>query len=66
MGGGFYGGIDPVYRNMILIKSDGKVVREYQSEMQGLIVNKHYISRDNLEKLVAYIEEKHFFESVLF
>ena len=62
VGGGFYGGIDPVYRNMILIKSDGKVVREYQSEMQGLIVNKHYISRDNLEKLVAYIEEKQFFE----
>lgn len=62
VGGGFYGGIDPVYRNTILIKTDGRVIREYQSEMQGLIVNKHTISRDSLEKLVSFIEDKKFFE----
>jgi hypothetical protein len=62
VGGGFYGGVDPVYRNMILIKSDGKVVREYQSELLGLVVDKHFISRENLEKLVAFIEDKKFFE----
>ncbi|WP_264789738.1 hypothetical protein [Aureispira anguillae] len=62
VGGGFYGGVDPVYRNMILIKTDGRIIKEYQSELQGLQVSKHNISRENLEKLVAYIEEKNFFE----
>lgn len=62
VGGGFFGGVDPVYRNMILIKTDGRIIREYQSELQGLQVSKHYISRESLEKLVNYIEEKNFFE----
>jgi len=62
VGGGFYGGVDPVYRNMILIKTDGRVIREYQSELQGLQVYKHNISRENLEELVKFIEEKNFFE----
>ena len=62
VGGGFYGGVDPVYRNMILIKTDGQVIREYQSELQGLQVNKHNITRKTLEELVTFIEEKQFFE----
>ncbi len=62
VGGGFYGGVDPVYRNMILIKTDGRVIREYQSELQGLKVTRHTITRENLEKLITYIEEKNFFE----
>lgn len=62
VGGGFYGGVDPVYRNMILIKTDGRIIKEYQSELQGLQVSKHNISRENLEKLIQYIEDKNFFE----
>lgn len=62
VGGGFYGGVDPVYRNMILIKTDGRVIKEYQSELQGLQVSKHNITRETLEELVAFIEEKQFFE----
>lgn len=62
VGGGFFGGVDPVYRNMIIIKTDGLVVKEYQSELQGLQVSRHNIPRKNLEELVAYIEEKKFFE----
>jgi hypothetical protein len=62
VGGGFYGGVDPVYRNMIIIKTDGRVIKEYQSELQGLQVSKHNISRENLEKLVTYIEQQKFFE----
>ena len=49
VGGGFYGGVDPVYRNMTLIKTDGRVIREYQTELQGLRVSKHNIERDSLE-----------------
>lgn len=62
VGGGFYGGVDPVYRNMILIKTDGRVIKEYQSQLQGLQVSKHNISRETLEELIAFIEEKQFFE----
>lgn len=62
MGGGFFGGVDPVYKNMILIKTDGHVIREYHSAQQGLQVQKYYISREQLEELVAYIENKRFFD----
>jgi hypothetical protein len=62
VGGGFFGGVDPVYRNIILIKSDGQVIKEYQSALQGLQVSKHTIERETLEKLVAFIEEKQFFD----
>jgi hypothetical protein len=62
VGGGFFGGVDPVYRNMILIKSDGQVIKEYQSALQGLQVSKHTIERETLEDLVAFIEDHHFFE----
>jgi len=61
VGGGFYGGVDPVYRNMTVIKTDGRIIREYKTELQGLRVFKHSITRETLEKLVAYIEEKDFF-----
>jgi len=62
VGGGFFGGVDPVYRNMILIKTDGRVIKEYQSQLQGLQVSKHNIARETLEELVTFIEEKQFFE----
>ncbi|MGH1337003.1 MAG: hypothetical protein ACRBFS_12835 [Aureispira sp.] len=62
VGGGFFGGVDPVYRNIILIKSDGQVIKEYQSALQGLQVSKHTIERQTLEDLVGFIEEKKFFD----
>ena len=62
MGGGFAGGVDPVYRNMVVIKTDGQVIKEYRSALQGLQVSKHTIDRDILEQLVTFIEERQFFE----
>lgn len=62
VGGGYFGGVDPVFRNVILIKNDGRVIKEYQSELKGLQVIKHKIERDTLEKLVAFIEDQAFFE----
>lgn len=62
VGGGYFGGVDPVFRNVILIKNDGRVIKEYQSELKGLQVIKHKIERDTLEKLVAFIEDQTFFE----
>ena len=62
VGGGYYGGVDLVYRNMTIIKTDGRVIREYQTELQGLRVSKHNIERDSLEVLANYILEKKFFD----
>lgn len=62
MGGGFFGGVDPVYRNMVLIKSDGEVIKEYHSALQGLQVSKHTVDRAVLEELIEYIEERDFFD----
>lgn len=62
VGGGFYGGIDPVYRNNLVIKTDGRIIKEFQTEHMGLRVIKRAISRETLEQLVAYIEQRKFFE----
>lgn len=62
VGGGFFGGIDPVYRNNLVIKTDGQVVKEYQTERLGLRVTRRHISRQSLERLVEFMESKQFFE----
>ncbi len=62
VGGGFYGGIDPVYRNITIIKTDGRVIKEYQTELSGLKVYKHNVNRDSLERLIQYIVDKKFFD----
>ncbi len=62
VGGGFSGGPDPVYRNFLVIKTDGRVIRELQTEAGGLRVWKSNISRQHLEELVLYIEKKNFFD----
>lgn len=64
MGGGFAGGVDPVYRNMVVIKTDGQVIKEYKSALQGLQVSKHTIDREVLEKLVTFIKNSAFLTSI--
>jgi len=61
VGGGFFGGIDPVYRNNLVIRTDGKVTKEFQTERMGLRVTKRDITREDLEALVTYIEGQNFF-----
>lgn len=61
-GGGFYGGIDPVVKDYIQIKSDGRLIREYQSINQPLMVTKKNISRQELEEFAEYITQNKFFE----
>ena len=61
VGGGFYGGMDKVLRNNLVIKTDGKVVREFETERNGLSVTRRTIARKDLEALVKYIESKQFF-----
>lgn len=62
VGGGFFGGADPIYRNSLVIKTDGTVVRQIQTELQGLREYRYKISRQTLEDLFRFIEGKRFFE----
>lgn len=62
IGGGFYGGIDPVIRDYIHIKSDGRLIKEYKSITNGLVVTKKNISRDELEAFAEYIIKQKFFD----
>ncbi len=61
IGGGYYGGIDPVLRDYIQIKSNGRLIKEFKSVHNGLIVTKKNIPREELEQFAEYIISKKFF-----
>lgn len=61
IGGGYYGGIDPVLRDYIHIKSNGRLVKEFKSRNGGLVVTKKDISRQELEDFAEYITRQDFF-----
>jgi hypothetical protein len=61
LNGGFYGGIDPVLRDQIVIKTDGRVIMEFKTQNQGLIKNKKNVPREELERLVLWAVDHGFF-----
>ena len=63
IGGGYYGGIDPVLRDYIHIKSSGRLIKEFKSVNQGLVVTKKNIPRDELEAFAEFIINQNFFET---
>ena len=62
IGGGYYGGLDPVLRDFIHIKNDGRLIKEFQSRERGLQVVKKDIPRAELEEFAAYLMRENFFE----
>ena len=62
IGGGYYGGIDPVLRDYIHIKSSGRLIKEFKSVHKGLMVTKKNIPREELEAFAEYIITQKFFE----
>ncbi len=62
IGGGFYGGIDPVLKNYVTINTEGRLIKEYQSVQKGLTKTKKDIPREELEQLAEYIVENNFFD----
>ncbi len=62
IGGGYYGGIDPVIRDYIHIKSNGRLIKEYKSIHNGLMVTKKDIAREELEEFVEYCVKQKFFD----
>ncbi len=61
-GGGFYGGVDPVYRDYIHIKTDGRLVKEFMSKNSGSIVTKRTIPRKELDLFMQFVIEKGYFD----
>jgi hypothetical protein len=62
VGGGYYGGIDPVVKDFIRINSDGRLVQEFQTVSQPLRVNKKSISKQELEQFGEWVTEQKFFD----
>ncbi|MEO1514408.1 MAG: hypothetical protein AAFV95_05325 [Bacteroidota bacterium] len=61
IGGGYYGGVDPVLRDYIHIKSNGRLIKEFKSAYGGLVVTKKNIPREELEAFAEFIASKGFF-----
>lgn len=61
-GGGYFGGINPVFRQFTTIQTDGRLIREILTEKDGLRVTRKNIPRDELESFALWIESKGFFE----
>lgn len=62
IGGGYYGGIDPVLKDFIQIKTDGRLIKEYQSVHTNLLITKKNIPREELEMFAEYVQKQGFFE----
>ncbi len=62
IGGGYYGGIDPVLRDYIYIKSNGRLIKEFKSLHGGLVVTKKDIPREEIEQFAEYIISQRFFD----
>ena len=61
-GGGYYGGIDPVIRDNILIKSNGRLIKEVETLNRGVQVTKMSIPREELEAFAAWAEQQSLFD----
>jgi hypothetical protein len=61
VGGGYYGGLDPVIRDYIIIKNDGRLIKEFKSINAGLVVTKKNISRHELEQFAEWTMTQNFF-----
>jgi hypothetical protein len=62
VGGGYYGGIDPVIKDFISINTEGRLIHEYQTVNQPLRVIKKNIPRAELELFAEYVVNNKFFE----
>jgi hypothetical protein len=61
VGGGFFGGLDPPIKNYIQIKTNGRLIREFETQYHGLVKTNKNISRVELESFADYILAKGFF-----
>ncbi len=62
VGGGYFGGLDPVLKDYIHLKTNGRLVREVETMQNGLQKSAKDIPREDMEKLIEFIEKKGFFD----
>ncbi len=62
IGGGYYGGLDPVIKDFTIIRNSGKLVKEYETVERGLVKTSKDIEREEMERLVKFILNKKFFD----
>lgn len=63
VGGGFYGGINPVQHDYITISPAGRLVHEFESARSERLTHKTTISKEELEKFLDWAAaEQRFFE----
>ena len=61
-GGGYFGGSDPVQRDFILIKENGRLIHERQTVYTGLRIEKTDLSMRQLAELADFIRSSGFFD----
>ncbi|MBX7227541.1 MAG: hypothetical protein K1X55_16010 [Chitinophagales bacterium] len=61
-GGGLKGGINPTLSNVIMIQSNGSVIKNYESKLGGKISLNKKASKEDLIKLATYIVENGYFD----
>ncbi len=62
IGGGFYGGLDPVIKDFTILRNNGEIVKEFESVQKGLIKTTKQVDREEMERLVKFIINKKFFD----
>ncbi len=61
-GGGFYGGLNPIVKDFVHIKTSGRYIKEQESLQNGSVKRVDDVEREDLERLVQFIESKGFFD----
>ncbi len=62
IGGGYYGGIDPVVKDFTRINTDGRLVHEFQTVNAPLHIVKKNIPRTELQQFAEFINDNKFFD----
>ncbi len=62
IGGGFYGGLDPVIKDFTILRNSGKLVKEYETVNNGLVKTTKDVNREDMERLIKFIVNKKFFD----
>jgi hypothetical protein len=61
-GGGYYGGLNPVYRQFLRIDSDGRLIRELHTRQEGVLKTRKNVPRRELEQFMDWIIRQGYFE----
>ena len=62
IGGGYYGGIDPVIKDFTRINTDGRLIHEFQTVNAPLHLMKKNISHTELQQFAEYVTDNKFFD----